>query len=101
MAITEKGGSIQSAENEKEIQFSFKRISNRKFEQAMACLEDSAKDDSLSRQQKFEKRDEAFCILIENGQQLLEEATRKDVQEIITAAIRFNQVDERDEKKSD
>lgn len=101
MAITDKGGSIQSAENEKEIQFSFKRITNRNFEKAMACLEDAAKDDSLSRADKLSKRDEAFCILVENGQQVLDEATRKDVQEIITAAIKFNQVDERDEKKSE
>jgi hypothetical protein len=101
MAITEKGGTIHSAEDEgKQIAFSFKRITNRKFETAMAFLEDSAKDDSLSRLEKLQKRDEAFNMLVENGPAVLEEGTRKDVQEILTAAIRFNN-GELDEKKSE
>lgn len=91
---------IYSAKTNEEIKFSFRRITNREFEKALGLLEDSSQDKSLSRSERLSKRDEAFKILVD-GDAVLEEATRGDLQKVFDAAIEFNQVSESDRKKSD
>ncbi len=91
---------IYSAKTGAELQYSFRRIPNRDFERALELLEDSAQAKDLPRRERLAKRDEAFNILVD-GPDVLEEATRLDLQKVFDAAIAFNSISEADRKKSD
>lgn len=97
--IGKTGGTIRSADTNEEIQFSYRRVSLRKFEKALELLEGTTAE-GLTRQQKIANRDEAFGILVD-GPKVLDEATFPDVQAILQAAITFNQIGPDDEKKSE
>jgi hypothetical protein len=100
LSLSKTGGKIRGVESGEEIEFSFRSVSLRKLEKSLDLLQDSAKDESLTRQQKRDNRDEAFGILIDNPK-VLEEGSWHDIEKIFEAAIKFNQAGPDDAKKSE
>lgn len=90
---------VYSVKSKSKIDYSFKELTYREFQIVIDML-DAVKDST--RQEKMRTNEVAFCQLVENAEQLLNEASNAAVESVFADAIKFNQGDEPDiEKKSE
>jgi hypothetical protein len=80
------------------IPYSFKVITKRNYDKALYLLQDSS---AAPRAEKSAMIDEAAGIMIEGAKTIMDEATNVDIQDVLKAAIDFNEGTEADAKKSE